>query len=59
MGGDVRRKFVIKHLKETNLGVAQPFLTPKLKETILNFDCMNRVNKTIDILNSASRILQC
>ena len=28
-GGDARRKFWIKPLMETNLGVAQPFLTPK------------------------------
>ena len=28
-GGDAGRKFWIKPLKETNLGVAQPFLTPK------------------------------
>ena len=28
-GGDAHRKFWIKLLKETNLGVAQPFLTPK------------------------------
>ena len=28
-GGYARRKFWIKPLKETNLGVAQPFLTPK------------------------------
>ena len=27
-GGDARRKFWIKHLEETNLGVAQPFLDP-------------------------------
>ena len=28
-GGDARRKFWIKPLKETKLGVAQAFLTPK------------------------------
>ena len=28
-GGDARRKFWIKPLKETDLGVAQAFLTPK------------------------------
>ena len=28
-GGDTRRKFWIKPLKQTNLGVAQPFLTPR------------------------------
>ena len=28
-GGDACLKFWIKPLKETNLGVAQPFLTPK------------------------------
>ena len=28
-GGDARKEFWIKPLKETNLGVAQPFLTPK------------------------------
>ena len=28
-GGDGRRKFGMKPLKETNLGVAQPFLTRK------------------------------
>ena len=27
-GGDVRRKFWIKPLKETELGVAQPFFDP-------------------------------
>ena len=27
-GGDARRKFVIKPLKETDLGVAQAFLDP-------------------------------
>ena len=27
-GGDVRRKFQIKPLKETNLGVAQSFFDP-------------------------------
>ena len=42
--GDDRRKFWIKPLKETNLGVAQPFWP--LKAIILNFDYMNRVNKT-------------
>ena len=35
MGGDARRKFSIKPLKETNLGVAQPFLTPKSDHFIL------------------------
>ena len=29
-GGDVRRKFWIKPPKETNLGVALAFLTPKI-----------------------------
>ena len=43
-GGDSRRKFWIKPQKETNLGVAKPFFGP-LKETILNFDYMNGVNK--------------
>ena len=33
-GGDARQKFGIKPLNETNMGVAQAFLTPK------------RVNKT-------------
>ena len=28
-GGDARRKFWIKPLKETDLGMAQAFLTPK------------------------------
>ena len=28
-GGDARRKFWIKPLKETDLGMAQPFLTPR------------------------------
>ena len=28
-GGDARKEFWIKPPKETNLGVAQPFLTPK------------------------------
>ena len=28
-GGDARQKFWIKPLKETDLGVAQAFLTPK------------------------------
>ena len=27
-GGDARRKFWIKHLKETDLGVAQAFFDP-------------------------------
>ena len=40
-GGGARRIFLIKPLKETNLGVAQP-----LKAIILNYDYMNRVNKT-------------
>ena len=43
-GGDARRKFCFKPQREINLGVAQLFLTPK--ETILNFDYINRVNKT-------------
>ena len=34
------RKFWIKPLKETDMGVAQPI------EAILNFDYLNRVNKT-------------
>ena len=34
---------LFKPLKETNLGTAQPFLTPKRDH--LNFDYMNRVNK--------------
>ena len=42
-GGDARRKFRIKLLKGTNLGVAQFFLP--LRAIILNFDDMNRVNK--------------
>ena len=33
-GGDARRKFWIKLLKETDLGVAQAFLTPKRDEKI-------------------------
>ena len=33
-GGDARRKFLIKPLKETDLGVAQAFFGP-LKETKL------------------------
>ena len=33
-GGDARRKFLIKPLKETDLGVAQAFFLP-LKETML------------------------
>ena len=33
-GGDARRKFCIKPLKETDLGVAQAFFDP-LKETML------------------------
>ena len=44
-GGDARRNFWIKPLKETNLGVAQPFFNPP-KAIILNFNYMNRVNKT-------------
>ena len=52
-GGDARRKFWIKPLKETDLGVVQTFLWP-LKETLLkhrqmiweNLDYMNGVNKT-------------
>ena len=39
------RKFWIKAINETNRGVAQPFFDP-LKAIILNFDYMNRVNKT-------------
>ena len=35
---------LIKPLKETSLGVAQPFLTPK--ETILNSDYLKGVSKT-------------
>ena len=38
--GDARRKLLNKPLKETDLGVAQPI------EAILNFDYLNRVNKT-------------
>ena len=34
---------LFKSLKETNLGTAQPFLTPKIDH--LNFDYMNQVNK--------------
>ena len=41
-GGDARRKFWIKPLKEINLGVAQSFFRP-LKETILIFCYMNGV----------------
>ena len=37
--------FELNPLKETILGVAQPFFWP-LKAIILNFDYMNRVNKT-------------
>ena len=50
-GGDARRKFWIKPLKETDLGLAQAFFKP-LKETMLkhdkweNLDYMNGVNKT-------------
>ena len=36
-GGDARKEFWIKPLKETKLGVAQTFFDP-LKEIILNFD---------------------
>ena len=36
--------FELNPLKETILGVAQPFFSP-LKAIILNFDYMNRVNK--------------
>ena len=43
-GGDIRRKFWIKPQKETKLGVAKPLFGP-LKETILNFDYINGVNK--------------
>ena len=39
------RKFWIKPTNETNLGVARPFFDP-LKAIILNFDYMNRKNKT-------------
>ena len=35
--------FELNPLKETNLGVAQTFLTPKRDH--LNFDYMKRVNK--------------
>ena len=45
-GGDVRRKFWIKPPKETDLGVAQAFLTPKRDEKIyiwnLNFYSFSR-----------------
>ena len=44
-GVDAHRKRWIKPLKETNLGVAPTYFWP-LKETILNFDYMNWVNKT-------------
>ena len=37
-------KFGMKPLKETNLGVAQPFLTPNWA-ILLNFNYMNLVNK--------------
>ena len=37
--------FELNSLKKTILGVAQPFFWP-LKAIILNFDYMNRVNKT-------------
>ena len=48
-GGDAHRKFGIKPLKETNLGVGRPFLTPErdqlqcslVVEVIENFDYMN------------------
>ena len=43
---NARRKSQIKPLKETNLGVAQPFFLP-LKETMLNFDYINGVNNII------------
>ena len=33
-GGDARQKFWIKPLKETDLGVAQAFLTPKRDQKI-------------------------
>ena len=51
-GGDTRRKFWIKPLKETDLGVAQAFLTPKRDHvktrTILYFYIFSRttLNKT-------------
>ena len=46
-GGDARRKFWIKPLKETNLGMAQPFFDSYIvRAIILNFDYMNQVNKT-------------
>ena len=45
-GGDARRKFWIKPLKETSVGVAGLNLFFTLKAIILNFDYMNRVNKT-------------
>ena len=52
-GGDAHRKFWIKPLKETNLGVGRTFLTPErdqlqcflVIEVIENFDYMNWVNK--------------
>ena len=44
-GGDGRRKFWIKPLKETNLGVAPTFFWP-VKAIILDFYYMNRVNNT-------------
>ena len=40
-GGDAHRKFWIKPLKETDLGVAQAFLTPK--ETMLKHRQMRKL----------------
>ena len=43
--GMLVENFKLNPLKETNLGVVQTFFGP-LKALILNFDYMNRVNKT-------------
>ena len=45
MSGDARRKFGIKPPKEDQSGRGPTVFLP-LKAIILNFDYMNRVNKT-------------
>ena len=44
-GGDARRKFWIKPLRKTNLGVAQPFLTPKSDHFKLWLDESSKYNE--------------
>ena len=43
--GDARKEFWIKPLKETNLGMAQPFLTPKRDHFKLWLNVSSKWNK--------------